>query len=124
MMEDLKRYMMKVMANVDGLYAIVVTDRDGVVMLKVANESVPDQATRPPFLSVFGAMSDQASKLGLGTNKSILSLYENFQVVQINKSPLLVTMIATSEANTGDILKLEKEFEEIFIDLTKVIQMT
>ncbi|ESO85831.1 hypothetical protein LOTGIDRAFT_221281 [Lottia gigantea] len=121
---ELKRSLFKFMSNVEGLDAIIVTDRDGVVMLKVAHESVPDQVTRHQFLSVFGSMSDQASKLGLGTNQRIISLYDNYQVVQINKQPLLVTMVGSSEANTGEILNLEKDLDMLFKDLSTVIQMT
>ena len=43
----------------------------------------------------------QASKLGLGKNKSIISYYSTHQVVQFCHFPLVVTFIAQASANTG-----------------------
>ena len=43
----------------------------------------------------------QASKLGLGKNKGIISYYSNHQVVQFNYFPLVVTFVAQTRANTG-----------------------
>ena len=43
-------------------------------------ESVPELALRMNFLSTFANATDQASKLGMGKNNAIISMYENFQV--------------------------------------------
>merc|ERR1711942_493805 len=55
-------------------------------------------ATRPPFLSTLAMGSEQQAKLALGQAKSLICLYENYQVVVLNKSPMLVSLIATGAA--------------------------
>ncbi|XP_041364704.1 ragulator complex protein LAMTOR3-A-like [Gigantopelta aegis] len=124
MTEELKSHLLKLMSTIDGLHAIVVTDRDGVLMLKVANENAPELALRPAFLCAFGLMTEQAGKMGMSQNKSIVSMYSSYQVVQLNKPPLLVSMIADADANTGDILHLENELKDVLTDVAKVIQMS
>lgn len=54
----------------------------------------------------------QASKLGLLKNKSIVCFFASYQVVHFSFLPLVVSIIATSQANTGLLLGLEKEIEE------------
>ncbi|KAL6088584.1 hypothetical protein STEG23_001818 [Scotinomys teguina] len=65
--------------SVEGLHAIVVSDRDGVPVIKVANDSAPEHALRPGFLSTFALATDQGSKLGLSKNKSIICYYNTYQ---------------------------------------------
>ncbi|CAJ0926598.1 unnamed protein product [Ranitomeya imitator] len=108
--------------SVEGLHAIVVSDRDGVPVIKVANENSPEHALRPCFLSTFALATDQGSKLGLSKNKSIICYYNTYQVVQFNRLPLVVSFIASSSANTGLILSLEKELGPLFEELRQVVE--
>lgn len=64
----------------EGLHSILITDRDGVPVISVADEKAPELATRASFLSTFGMATDQGSKLGLGKNKTIICMYSNYQV--------------------------------------------
>ncbi|XP_047467943.1 ragulator complex protein LAMTOR3 isoform X1 [Mugil cephalus] len=102
MADDLKRYLYKQLQSVEGLQAIVVTDRDGVPVIKVANDNAPVHALRPGFLSTFALATDQGSKLGLSKNKSIISYYNTYQIVQFNRLPLVISLIASNNANTED----------------------
>ncbi|XP_034527361.1 ragulator complex protein LAMTOR3 isoform X2 [Ailuropoda melanoleuca] len=79
MADDLKRFLYKKLPSVEGLHAIVVSDRDGVPVIKVANDSAPEHALRPGFLSTFALATDQGSKLGLSKNKSIICYYNTYQ---------------------------------------------
>ncbi|KAI8797197.1 ragulator complex protein LAMTOR3-A-like isoform X1 [Biomphalaria glabrata] len=123
MTEELKAYLNKLMGTVEGLHAIAVTDRDGVVIVKVAGQMAPDTALRPPFLSVFGVMTEQAGKMGMGTNKRIINFYDRYQTIQVNYHPLLLHFIADTNANTGLILELENELEDVLKDISKVVGM-
>ncbi|XP_029453076.1 ragulator complex protein LAMTOR3 isoform X2 [Rhinatrema bivittatum] len=80
MADDLKRFLYKKLPSVEGLHAIVVSDRDGVPVIKVANDNAPEHALRPGFLSTFALATDQGSKLGLSKNKSIICYYSTYQV--------------------------------------------
>lgn len=122
--QDLKRFLYKKLPSVEGLHAIVVSDRDGVPVIKVANDSAPEHALRPGFLSTFALATDQGSKLGLSKNKSIICYYNTYQVVQFNRLPLVVSFIASSSANTGLIVSLEKELAPLFEELIKVVEVS
>ncbi|XP_048853207.1 ragulator complex protein LAMTOR3-like isoform X3 [Brienomyrus brachyistius] len=99
--DDLKRYLYKQLPSVEGLHAIVVTDRDGVPVIK-----------------------DQGSKLGLSKNKSIICYYNMYQIVQFNRLPLVISFIASSSANTGLIISLEKELVPLLDELRQVVEVS
>jgi len=63
----------------------------------------------------------QASKLGLGVNKSVVCMYAKYQIVHISKLPLVVSFIASQDANTGHILSLEDQIDPILLDLNGVM---
>ena len=85
--------------------------------------SIPSATVKPPFLGIFSIASEQvifcfqcyyinakcyfyinqASKLGLRKNKGIISYYSGHQVVQFNYFPLVLTFIAHTDANTGEM---------------------
>ncbi len=67
------------------LYLLVLGDRIGYVHCLVPHV----------FCTV------QASKLGMGKNRGIVSYYSGHQVVQFNHHPLVVTFVAQTDANTG-----------------------
>nr|XP_057934671.1 ragulator complex protein LAMTOR3 isoform X2 [Doryrhamphus excisus] len=124
MADDLKRYLYKQLQSVEGIHAIVVTDRDGVPVIKVANDNAPVHALRPGFLSTFALATDQGSKLGLSKNKSIICYYNSYQIVQFNRLPLVISFIASSNANTGLIMSLEKELAPLIEELRQVVEVT
>ncbi|XP_042546916.1 ragulator complex protein LAMTOR3-like [Dipodomys spectabilis] len=119
MADDLKRFLYKKLPSVEGLQAIVVSDRDGVPVIKVANDNAPEHALRPGFLSTFALATDQLSK-----NKSIICYYNTYQVVQFNRLPLVVSFTASSNANTGLIVSLQKELAPLFEELIKVVEVS
>lgn len=121
MTADLKKFLYGLMGSVDGLHSIFITDRDGVPVVSVADEKAPELATRASFLSTFGMATDQGSKLGLGKNKAIICMYTNYQVVQMNKLPLVISFIASQNCNTGHILSLEHKIDPILSHLKNAV---
>jgi len=102
----------------------VITDRDGVHLVKAIKEQVPEMALRPSYLSTFAMAADQAGKLGVAKNNKIISIYSNYQVVQINKNPLVISLIATKSANTGQLINLENDLSVVVDDLAQVVVET
>lgn len=72
--------MLYIVHRVVGLQCVLVTDRDGIPLIRVATESAPELAMKPAFLSTFTMATDQSSKLGLGRNQTIICMYSNYQV--------------------------------------------
>ncbi|XP_014667850.1 PREDICTED: ragulator complex protein LAMTOR3-A-like isoform X2 [Priapulus caudatus] len=121
---ELKQYLHRIIRRVDGLYAIIVSDRDGVPVIRAATENVPELALRPGFLATFSTGTDQASKLGLSRNKAIVSMYTSYQVVQLSKLPLILSFVASSQANTGVLLGLENELSDLLKDIKAAVDIT
>ncbi|KAJ8875842.1 hypothetical protein PR048_023743 [Dryococelus australis] len=114
---EMRKYLNQLLLKVDGLHCIIITDRDGVPVLKVSHDKAPELAMRPNFLSTFAMATDQGSKLGLGKNKLVICCYSSYQVVQINKLPLVISFVGASWCNTGHILSLEQHIEPLLDDL-------
>jgi len=109
----LSNYFQTLLSSVDGALAFLITDRNGVPLVKVLSGKCPESATRGSFLSMFATATEQASKLGLSKNKRMITMYPSFQVVMFNYLPLVVTVIGSSDTNTGMILDMETEFADI-----------
>ncbi|XP_020892478.2 ragulator complex protein LAMTOR3-A [Exaiptasia diaphana] len=119
--EAIHQYFDEILKRFEGILAIVVTDRDGVPVVKVADSRVPASALRSSFLAIFANATEQASKLGLSKNKKIICSFPNYQVVHFNYLPLVVSIVASSSANTGIILSLEPDFENLVKDLRSTV---
>uniref|UniRef100_A0A4W5PHK0 Late endosomal/lysosomal adaptor, MAPK and MTOR activator 3 n=1 Tax=Hucho hucho TaxID=62062 RepID=A0A4W5PHK0_9TELE len=117
LLQDLNRYLYKQLPSVEGLHAIVVTDRDGVPVIKVAKDNAPEYALRPGFLSTFALATDQDSKLRLSKNKSIICYYNTYQIVQFNRLPSMISFIARSSL----IISLENEVVPLIEELWQVV---
>ena len=48
----------------------------------------------------------------------------SLQVVQINKNPLVISLIATKNANTGQLVNLENDLSVVVDDLAQVVVET
>lgn len=120
MTAETKKFLLELLNSVEGIYSILITDRDGVPVLSVAKEA-PELGMRTNFLSTFTMATEQGSKLGLGKNKSVICMYSSYQVVQINKLPLVVSFIASHTCNTGHILSLESKIDPILSSLKSAV---
>ncbi|KNC87352.1 hypothetical protein SARC_00542 [Sphaeroforma arctica JP610] len=112
----------KLLIRTPGLLAVVLTDRDGVILEQVRT-GLPDTALTPGMLSALSITSEQAGKLGCGRNKRAAALYSDFQVVHFNLLPLIVSLFATSDANTGVLLDLEDEIKAVVSQFESVTNL-
>ncbi|XP_049289728.1 ragulator complex protein LAMTOR3 homolog [Anopheles funestus] len=119
MTDDVKRFFHNIRKRVSGLNCIIITDRDGVPLMKVGDDKSLGMIMKPSFHTTFTMATEQSNKLGLGRNRNIISIYTGYQVVQMNKLPLLVTFIGTESCNIGHILALDQQIE-LVLDEVKV----
>lgn len=80
--QELRKFLYGLLSSVEGLHSILITDRDGVPVISVTDDTTPELAMRASFLSTFGMATDQGSKLGLGKNKTIICMYSSYQVIK------------------------------------------
>ncbi|CAG2167612.1 unnamed protein product [Oppiella nova] len=144
--KECKKDLLSLTTKVDGLIAVIITDKEGVPLIKVVNDSHdpnlvgrptfvssnfttvvndshdPNLVGRPTFVSSnFTTGVEQASKLGIGLCTTIVTHYHNYQIVHFNKDKLIVALIANTHANTGQLLALENEFDIICNELRQCV---
>jgi len=117
MTEELKKYLQQTLIATEGLLSIIISDKDGVAICKVADEKVPELASKPHFLSAFAVVSQQAAKLRLGKSKRFTCTYSNYQVVHVNNPPVVVTFIADVNSNIGYLYNLYDELRPLLEDI-------
>ena len=100
-----------------------MSHKDEVPVIKVANDNAPEHALRPGFLTTFALPTNQRSKLGLPKSESIICYCNTYWVVQVNCLLLVVSFTASSNANTGLIVNLEKELAPLFEELRQLVDV-
>lgn len=120
--ELFKKELNQLIKSIQGLLAVLIIDRDGVPLIEVHQELVPELAMQASALSMTVLAADQVTKLGFGKCNTICCEYDTFQVVTFNKLPtsLVVTLIADKTANTGMLLSLGPDFDPVINELRKI----
>ena len=83
MVEELRRLVIRRASAVDGLLGVVISDKDGVPILKASVDQtavVVDNCFRHQFLSISNTITEQAAKMVLGTTNHILAAFDQYQV--------------------------------------------
>jgi len=110
------------MTQVPGLLAIIISDRDGVPIVRSSLPDCPEAATRPAFLSSYtGSVSEQAGKMGVGANTTLMAVYGTHQVVHMVHESLLVTLVAKSDTDTGHLTSLVDVMKPFLTDVSGAI---
>jgi len=95
------------------LYGAMVTDKDGVALVRAMSPILKDVHVDPGLSSSFTSQSDQSSKLGWGPTLSIVSYYDSYTLLQINLLPLVVTLLASPDANVQQLENLRGEIAHL-----------
>ncbi|KAI8331239.1 mitogen-activated protein kinase [Chlamydoabsidia padenii] len=106
----------------EGLKAALLTDRDGVIILKCISDDAPAKITDPVIPTNFAVANNQASKLGLKHNEMIISMYELYQLIQLDQNPMIITIISDANANTGVFMHLARELKSMTEPLVELMQ--
>jgi len=117
-----RKFLQSILNKYNDLFAILITDRDGVIVCKVCTASSPEVSQQSRFISVFTSASKGSKKMGLGENRSIVTFYDTFQVVSIGCGAVALHFIATPEGNTGRCLRLDTELQPIMPTVLAMVQ--
>lgn len=124
MVEELRRLVASRASGISGLMAVVISDRDGVPVIKAPvydNSAVVDQCLRHQFLSIFNTMTEHVTKMGFGETQNVLASFDDYQVVHCDHSPLVLTMIAQEDALTGELLNFSQSMSPLIKDIAKAV---
>lgn len=102
--------------RIEGLKAVVITDAEGVSLIKVtAGDEEEDAAVEsvitPSFLVTATAAAEQSCKLGTGANTAAIIAFEKFQVVHTVASPLMIHLVSAASSNTGLLLDMARDLK-------------
>ncbi|KAI9315560.1 mitogen-activated protein kinase [Dichotomocladium elegans] len=106
----------------EGLKAALITDKDGVMIMKCKLPDAPASVTNPTLSTTFAVSNNQASKFGLKNNRYIISMYDVFQLVQFDDNPLIITLIGDAEANMGLLINLGNKIMTLSKPLVEALQ--
>ena len=121
-MEDLRKHLSSYLSTVPGLLGIVLSDREGVPLVRANLQECPEQATKPAFLTNYtGSTQEQAGKMGLGSNTCLIAVYNKHQVIHAIHMSVIITMVATSEANTGYLTSLVGNMKPFLADISNAV---
>jgi mitogen-activated protein kinase kinase 1 interacting protein 1 len=123
-MEDLRRLIVDIASHTNGILGVVISDKDGVPVLKAVvdtSSQIVDSCFRHQFLSVYGTLSEHASKMCLGPTKSIFATFDNYQVIHCNHAPLILTVIASQDAMPGELINLSQSMAPLITDIAKAV---
>lgn len=104
-----------------GLQAVLVSDRDGVTLVK---ETSIEAAPSDPLSATFAVASEQASKLKMGRNVSVTSFHKDKIIVHINDLPIIITLLADQEVNVGMLMSFTPEIKRALSPLKASIKDT
>ncbi|RKO88688.1 mitogen-activated protein kinase [Blyttiomyces helicus] len=103
----------------DGLVAALLTDRDGVEVTKAGSDDLPKEVLDPAFSAMLAAVSNQAD---FDKTKMAVSTFEQYQIVQFNHSPLILTLLASGDMDTGSLQNASKDLQEVIATAAKHVQ--
>uniref|UniRef100_A0A1I8J380 Robl_LC7 domain-containing protein n=2 Tax=Macrostomum lignano TaxID=282301 RepID=A0A1I8J380_9PLAT len=111
-MDSLRRFLESYLSQVDGLSAILLSDRDGVGLMSAAQpecqwavEAVVKRGLVPGFCQA----AEQAGKLGVGPASAFVTNYGQMTIVLLSCQPLVVTLIGQPDCNIGAMTGLLKD---------------
>lgn len=123
-MTEVRELLQSIASNTIGVLGVIISDKEGVPIIKAVIESnnpIVDGCFRHQFLSVFPSISEHATKMCLGSTKCIIGTFEDYQLIHCNHSPLVLTVVATNEAVTGQIMKMSESLTGLISDIGKTV---
>jgi len=95
----------KLLSRVKGLLAVLVTDRDGAVIVRAMSPSFSEQPDAS-FASAFSLSVEQANKMQWGKASAVTVYMDNRTIVHINLLPVVVALVGEPNVNVGLLLSL------------------
>jgi len=114
---ELNQFINKLFDRIPLLQSVVISDRDGVAVVRVSNNESLDQDS-----VTFASVADQASKLQLGKAKSITTFYADRVQVHITHPPLILSFVGSQDINLGLLLAVADELRVVLEPLRQAIE--
>eukprot|EP01111_Echinosteliopsis_oligospora_P003797 TRINITY_DN1597_c0_g1_i1.p1 TRINITY_DN1597_c0_g1~~TRINITY_DN1597_c0_g1_i1.p1 ORF type:complete len:144 (-),score=21.14 TRINITY_DN1597_c0_g1_i1:56-442(-) len=114
-------FLERVIHSIPGVSAVVVSDRDGGILVKAYSNAFNTDNVDTSLGATFAVASEQAGKLGLGKNKSIINFHRDKIIVYINLHPIFISFICSSDTNCGSFTSIVPDLQRGLDGLSKAI---
>ena len=123
MVEELRRVITQRLADIPGVVALVISDKDGVPILQANIDGSPavDVCLRYQFLSSNAIVNDSSKKVKLHGMKKSLICYNDKQILSVSQGQVILSIIAQADANTGQMENFAKQMIPIVKDVSNVV---
>jgi len=100
--QAMQSYFDQLVAQTAGLRAALVTDREGVSVVRAAEASWENLGMEGSFAATFALAAEQTHRLRLGANSSITCFFDNCCLLHTSVgATLIVTLVGEEECNVG-----------------------
>merc|ERR1719482_2306250 len=86
------------------IHVALLTDAAGAILLRAGETGEEVMLALQRMGATFAQTAEQAGKAGRGKNMHTTAFYDKAVVVHISAAPLVLTLLAGSEANVGLLL--------------------
>ena len=123
MVEELRRVLSQHIAEIPGILALVISDKDGVPILQANtdNAHTVDACLRYQFLSSHAIVKESSKKVQLNGMKKSLVCYKDKQILSVMHGSLILSIIGKANANTGQMENLAKQMQPIVNDVSNAV---
>lgn len=106
---ELHSYLANLLRRIDGLQGVFIADRAGTELLRVTAESFTGASEETSLASLYSVAAGQMKKLALGKTKAVATVTENYLLVHLTMSPLIVTLLGLKSSNLGLLMNLTED---------------
>ncbi|KAJ1967729.1 Ragulator complex protein lamtor3 [Dispira parvispora] len=117
----LLQYFKDLVAQVDHLKGVVLTDADGVPMLSESEPQLEPILHEPALSASFVQAVDKVTRLGLGDCQTSVCICSRHQFIHFNFNPVYCVLVADENAHTGQLLALRLEIGQRLQRLQKKV---
>ena len=123
MIEELRKLVEDRISDVSGINGLIISDLDGVPILQASLDKSPvtDVCLRYQFTSAFASADEKCSKLNLKNPQRSLVFYEDRQILSVVNGPVVLTLIAEADTNTGMLDNFAKRMQNLVRDVSKAV---
>eukprot|EP01088_Endostelium_zonatum_P016987 TRINITY_DN4813_c0_g1_i1.p1 TRINITY_DN4813_c0_g1~~TRINITY_DN4813_c0_g1_i1.p1 ORF type:complete len:132 (-),score=28.88 TRINITY_DN4813_c0_g1_i1:31-426(-) len=112
---ELSSFFRDLIDRIPGVNTVLITDAEGVPLVSVNSDEKGKESSESTqsLPAVFSTATDQASKLKMGKNNSIVTFFGDEVVVQINQLPLVISFFCETDVNVGLLMGIGPEIKKL-----------
>lgn len=120
-MDELKQLLNDYIVSVPGILGIILSDKEGIPIIRCKVDDCPESALKAQFISAHCTAAEQANKLGMGSNETIMAVYKNYQVLHMNHAGIVISVIATADAILNEVKSAAEKMKPLVQDISVAV---